>query len=329
MNWRLLAGRLRDAWSEYPATRRAYAAIPEGPNIFVTGTHRSGTTWLAKMLAASGIWYVHEPFAPMKGRWPRSFEYRNSSSPDQNVDALFDEVLGGGFRAALNLPNADHPWMPLRLFNPGFKRMLVKDPLACLLTEYLTTRYRLQTLILFRHPAGFVSSVHRLGWPRGPFLQQFLQDGPLMAEHLARHRKLLEKYSGEDSIASAAALHGALNTVLWNLVKQGIGSPLYFEALCADPMEQLRQLFEELGLPYDDRVRSIHQEACFGKESRVEAYHPHSVARNSLAMADSWKSQLTPAEVRSIREVWEAFDLPMYRDDADWQMGAEMCELRS
>lgn len=319
MNWRLLAGRLRDAWQAYPGVRRRYLAIPEGPHIFVTGAHRSGTTWLAKMLAASGIWYVHEPFGPKKGRWRRSFRYRRSAVPDPAADALFDEILTGGFRAALNMPDADHPLMPLRLFNPGFKRLLVKDPLACLMTEYLTRRYNLQTVILFRHPAGFVSSVNRLGWPRGSFLQQFLEDEPLMAEHLAPHRALLEKYSGEDSVASAAVLHGALNCVLWDFVKQGVGTPLHFEALCADPLEQLRQLFQVLALPYDDHVRAAHHAACYGKKTHIDAYHPHSVSRDSLSMASSWKAQLGHGDIARIRGIWEAFGLPMYQSEADWQ----------
>ena len=33
--------------------------------ILVTGAHRSGTTWIAKMLAlAPGVGYIHEPFSP-------------------------------------------------------------------------------------------------------------------------------------------------------------------------------------------------------------------------------------------------------------------------
>lgn len=59
MNWKLLAGRLRDAWLGYPSARKRIASVPHGRPIFLTGTHRSGTTWLAGMLAASGIWYVH------------------------------------------------------------------------------------------------------------------------------------------------------------------------------------------------------------------------------------------------------------------------------
>ncbi|HUH21151.1 MAG TPA: hypothetical protein VLZ09_04715, partial [Gaiellaceae bacterium] len=44
--------------------------------ILVTGAHRSGTTWVGKMLAlAPGVGYVHEPFNPRfsAGRFDRYF----------------------------------------------------------------------------------------------------------------------------------------------------------------------------------------------------------------------------------------------------------------
>jgi hypothetical protein len=114
LNWKLNAGRLHAAVRDYPRMRRRLASVPAGPALFLTGTHRSGTTWLARMLAASGIWYAHEPFNPNKGRWPEAFTYRRPGTKDTAVDALMGEVLDGGFRAALNLPNADQSWMPLR-----------------------------------------------------------------------------------------------------------------------------------------------------------------------------------------------------------------------
>ena len=37
--------------------------------ILVTGSHRSGTTWVGKMVAVSPpIFYIHEPFNPTHGR---------------------------------------------------------------------------------------------------------------------------------------------------------------------------------------------------------------------------------------------------------------------
>ena len=47
-----------------------------GRPILVTGAHRSGTTWVGKMLAlAPGVAYVHEPFSPKtpKGLSPAPF----------------------------------------------------------------------------------------------------------------------------------------------------------------------------------------------------------------------------------------------------------------
>lgn len=318
MSWKLTAGLLRDAWLAYASTRRTLAAVPSGPPIFLTGTHRSGTTWLAKMLAASGIWYVHEPFNPNKRRWSEAFTYRRPDMRDERVDALMQDVLGGGFRAALNLPHAAHPWMPLRLLNPQMSRMMVKDPLACLLTAYLTRRFSLQTLILFRHPAGFVSSVSRLGWPRGEFLRRFLADEMLMDDHLAPYRALIEKHANEDTIASAAVLHGALTAVLWRFAQDGVGRPLQFETLCADPVGQCALLFRDIGLPYNENVRLQHVRLCHGEARPTGSYHPHAVVRNSMAMTDSWRHQLPRADVRTVRDVWERFNVPLYRDDADW-----------
>lgn len=298
------------------------AAVPAGRPIFLTGTHRSGTTWLAQMLAASGIWYIHEPYAPMKGRWPRAFDFRRSEEPDAKVDAIFEDILGGGFREALNLPNSDHPWMPLRLFRPRFNRLLVKDPLACLLTEYLTRRFQLQTLILFRHPAGFVSSIQRLGWPRASFLRQFLEDEPLMAAHLEPCRATLERCARADDLEAAAALCGALNRVLWRFAAAGVGTAVSFEELCSDPIPRLRHLFMQLGLPYDEGVRDAHVAACLGRAKPSSAYHPHAVNRNSLAMAGAWKAELGAAERARVRVVWEQFDVPLYRADADWAVAS-------
>lgn len=320
MNLRLLAGRLAEAWLEYPCARRRLAEVPAGPPIFLTGTHRSGTTWLAGMLAASGTWYVHEPFAPMKGRWLESFSYRGSHEPDHEVDALFQDVLAGRFRAALGIPNSDHPLMPLRLFGANFGRLLIKDPLACLLCNYLTVRYDLKTLILFRHPAGFVSSLCRLGWPRAEFLRRFLADERLMADHLEPYRSLIERFSKEENVESAAVLHGALNVVLWSNARSGIGTAVQYEDLCRDPMGGLKGLYDQLGLPYDDCVREFHRAACFGLPKGVDAYHPHSVSRNSLASAESWKCQLSSGEVLATRRIWESFEIPLYRDTQDWSM---------
>jgi len=317
-NWKVKVARLWEAWRHYPELRNRIAAVPAGRTIFLSGAPRSGTTWLAKMLAASGIWYVHEPFSPKKGRWDRSFQFREAIKPDPKVDDFFAEVLRGGFRRALKVPYADQALMPVRWIPTPAKRMLIKDPLACLLTQYLTTRFDLQSLLLFRHPAGYVSSVHRLGWPRGAFLRHFLNDARLMDLHLAPYQHLLKRYADEDSVESAAVLHGALNKTLWDFVEAGVGKPVLFESVCRDPIAQLESLFSALGLPYDESVAAFHRQACFGESKSIADYHPHSVVRNSLDMVDGWKKQVRGDELLRIREIWRAFGVPLYSDDSEW-----------
>ena len=66
-----------------------------GKPILVTGTHRSGTTWTARMLAAAPeLGYIWEPFNPLQrpgicaapfGHW---FTYVTRSNEAQYLDPL-------------------------------------------------------------------------------------------------------------------------------------------------------------------------------------------------------------------------------------------------
>lgn len=317
---KLTIGRLRDAWLAYPEARQAIAQFPTGPPVFVGGTHRSGTTWFASMLAEPGLWYIHEPFNPNKGIWPEEFTY---ASPDENrkdINQYMQGLLAGHYRSTANNPNTDHWMMPLRILWPPIRRTMIKDPLACLLTGYLAKHFALQTRILFRHPAGFASSVLRLGWPIGKFLKDFLKRPTLMQDHLQPYVTLLERHQNRDDAAAAAVLHGVLNVVQWNQLQKNTSIGYYiFEDLCQDPLGSFEKIFAEFGLPYTDATRDRHIRLCMKGSSEPSDYHTHAVARNSAAMADSWKSQLTPKQVTEVRLIWNEFRIPLYSEDSQWQ----------
>lgn len=320
-NWKLTVSRLWEAWREYPRQRREIASIPPGPPIFVTGTHRSGTTWVAKMLAVPGLWYVHEPFNPNKGVWKESFTYAPPDRDRRDIDRYFSQLLQGEFRRTADTCNTEHWLMPMRLFRPPIRRLMIKDPLACLLTGYLSRRFDLRTLVLFRHPAGFVSSVTRLGWPIAGFLRSLLTCPNVMDEHLSPYSVLMEKYQDRDDVPSAAVLHGVLNTVLWNQRQTDSRLAYYcFEELCQSPLDSFRHIFQELDLPYTDKTVERHAALCLRGSDSPSDYHPHAVARNSKTMADSWRRQLSARQVWEIRKIWEQFSIPLYSDDRQWRM---------
>jgi len=296
---------------EYPHARREIRDFPPGPPILIAGTHRSGTTWFASMLAEPGLWYVHEPFNPNKHLWPESFTYAAPGSLRPDVDRYFEALLRGEYRSTSNNSNTDHWLMPLRLARPPIGRVMVKDPLGCLLTGYLAARFDLQVRVLFRHPAGFVSSVTRLGWPVGGFLKDFLGRSDLMSDHLEPWRDLMAAHVDRNDAKAAAVLHGALNVVLWNQVQENPSIVYYlFEDLCAEPLERFETIFRELALPYNHQTRQRHVSLCLEGADSPAGYRPHAVARRSGAMATSWKSQLSEPEVLEIRDIWNSFSIP-------------------
>ncbi|WP_158222492.1 sulfotransferase [Rhodopirellula sp. MGV] len=319
MGIKLTVGKLRDAWMEYSKQSRVISQFPGGKPIFIGGTHRSGTTWFAKMLAEPGLWYIHEPYNPNKGFWHEEFSYTSINERSSEIDRYMTGLLRGRYRSTSLNANTDHALMPLRLLRPTIRRVMVKDPLACLLSGYFTKHFDFRTIVLFRHPAGFVSSVLRLGWPIGKFIRSFLNRSDLLDDHLAPFRSLMVKHQDGQDAAAATVLHGLLNTVMWNQVRQNSAITWYqFEDLCRQPIESFREIHATLGLPYDDSTLQRHESLCFQGPSRPDAYHTHAVARRSSAMADSWKQQLSSDQQRMIRNVWDEFEIPLYHDAMEW-----------
>jgi len=318
-NWKVTAGRLKDAWSSYPKALTDFRGFPRGKPVFLTGTHRSGTTWAAAMLAEPGLWYAHEPFMPTKGLWREAFTYADPATTRADIDSLLIKVVAGKHRVASNNPNTDHPLMPLRLFKPPIRRVMIKDPIACLLTGYIAQHFDFDIIVLFRHPAGFAASVTQLGWPVGKFLKQFLADESLMGQHLESYSALLEAYQERDDLEAAAVLHGALNRVLWSQAQGNRNIRQFrFEDLCHAPLDAFRAIFAELGLPYGALTQQRHNVLCARQEKPTQGYHPHAVARNSRSMAEGWKSKVTEAQLHRLRDIWERFEIPMYDESRDW-----------
>ena len=175
--------------------------------ILVAGAHRTGTTWVGKMLAASGeAAYISEPLnvwhRPGVLRIP--IEYWYTYICDQNE---------GGFLTALSETSHFHyhPWAELKslrsrkdmlrmgrdlsIFWKGWflrQRPLFKDPFAVFSAPWFADRLGFQVVITVRHPAAFVSSLKRLNWSFD--FQDLLQQPLLMRDHLEPYRAAIQPH---------------------------------------------------------------------------------------------------------------------------------------
>lgn len=153
--------------------------------LLVTGTNRSGTTWVGKMLQLSGqITEVYEPFndgfkeAHQKVKIPFSGQYHYILPPEEKAMARYlryriDMALRReyqeettSFSSALDLRfKAFKNFVNLQL---GRRFILYKDPIAILSAEWIYRHYNAKVLVLIRHPAAYVASIKRLNWSMGP-----------------------------------------------------------------------------------------------------------------------------------------------------------------
>jgi hypothetical protein len=324
--WKLLLGQLLSSYRRYYGEHKAMLALSPGMPIFITGAYRTGTTWFANMLAIPGIWYFHEPFNPNKGIWQEEFTYFNGNAGNKGADKIMEGILSqrlksGPIAPILHQPRSDHWLMPARILSPKVNRILIKDPIACLMSEYLTQKFHLQTLVLFRHPAGFVGSLKLLQWPVSPRIRQFLYNRDLMEHFLHPYESLMSAVLKKDTIETIAVLYGCINTVLWSFITRNIDmKALIFEEYCSSPLEKFQLLFQSLQLPYNDIIREMHIQLCLKQKSGRDNYRPHDINRNSYDMAFRWKRLLTADEVNKVRSVWEQFELPLYRSAEEWEI---------
>lgn len=316
---KLLIGQVASAWATYPRRAAALRSMDSGTPILVTGMPRSGTTWVGHMLTTPGLWHVHEPFNPNNGCWNKQFTYLRPDEQSGSVDALMEKILSVQLRhLTVNWP-ASHWLMPLRLFKPPVQRILIKAPIASFLSEYITQRYGVQTIVLFRHPAAVVSSLLRLGWPYAFLLDQFLSCEELVEDWLGPYRGMIQKVAKAENAASAAVFYGCINVVLWGFAERNREMTVrQYEDLCANPVEKFKDLFQVLHLPYDETIKQKHIKLCYSPKEGKRDYGPHEVKRNTEDMVTRWRRHLSPQQLTQIRRIWDRFSVPLYKSEKEW-----------
>ncbi|MFN3490932.1 MAG: sulfotransferase domain-containing protein [Anaerolineales bacterium] len=300
--------------------------------ILVTGSHRSGTTWVGKMLAADeNTAYVSEPLnvlhrpgvfrAPVK-YW---YTYINQENENEYLPA-FQELLNFQYHLGLEIKSLrsikDFLRMgrDFRIFskaNLEGQRALIKDPFALFSSAWFAEKLNCQVVITLRHPAGFTSSLKRLGWHFD--FDNLLNQPLLMRDHLEKDRHAMQTVDKND-----IATQGAL---LWKLIYRFVylTSNLFphfnlvrHEDLSLDPVTGFQNLYQKLNLDFTEKVKTkILNSTSSENPSKLSKRKTHSVHLDSRANLDNWKKILTPEEIKKIRNITEDTSRHFYSEQ-DW-----------
>jgi hypothetical protein len=297
----------------------------------VTGAHRTGTTWVGKMLAASGqAGYISEPLnlwhrpgvlsAPLQ-HW---YTYICAENERAYLSAL-QETLGFQY----------HPWREIRslrsrkdllrmardwgIFTQGRflrQRPLLKDPFAIFSAPWFHDRLGCQVVITVRHPAAFASSLKRLGWD---FDFSHLLAQPLLM------RDLLEPYRGqmeamravpEDIIGQASLLWQITYEIAARFCERYPDFQVVrHEDLSLDPLDGFQKLYKILDLDFTPKAQKIISDSSSAENpGEVSQKAVHAVRLDSRANLHNWKRRLQAQEIERVRLLTQVTARHFYPD---------------
>ena len=290
--------------------------------ILVTGSHRSGTTWVGRMLAeAPSLLYIHEPFsvtdAPSRGicntEFRHWFTYVNEENEGifhrafRNTIALKYDLIGGTktYRTAQGWRELRREYISFLKHRRAGHKALIKDPMAFFSAGWLAQRFDMNVVMVIRHPAAFVSSIKKLEWQH-PF-SHFLEQPALMRDHLGCFAEDIREY--------AAREHDLIDqgVLLWKLIhftifqyRQAHPDWIFVrhEDLSLAPSEQFQRLYNHLGLAYTEHAQQVIQSFSSSSnpsDTDAPVGSEEILKRNSASNIWNWKTRLTTSEIEKIR----------------------------
>jgi hypothetical protein len=302
--------------------------------VLVTGAHRSGTTWVGKMLTAGGqLAYISEPLnvhhRPGVMRVPveRWYTYLTNENEARYLTA-FQETLAVNYHWGLELASLRSLKDALRMARDGFRfargrlsrvPALLKDPFAVFSARWFAERLDCRVVFVVRHPAAFASSLKRYGWTFN--FEHLLRQPLLMRDWLDPfHEDMRDVQQDQDNAIASAAL-------LWRLVYHVVGRlcdqrPEFIlarhEDLSLNPVAGYQDLYDALGLEFTPKAElAVSRASSADNRGEISVASKYSVNLDSRANLANWRKRLTTDEIAYIREA-TADVTARYYSDEDW-----------
>lgn len=303
--------------------------------ILVTGAHRTGTTWVGKMLSASDeTAYISEPlnvlhrYGIMRAQVPNWYLYIHPNNQLLYETALKETILLRyhawleikSLRSTKDFLRMMRDW---RIFHTGKKLNqcpLLKDPFAVFSIPWFYHALGCQVVVTVRHPAAFASSLKRLNWPFD--FNHLLSQAELMRDWLEPFRpQMLAMIDQPEDIIGQASLLWCMVYYVVQKYQQKIPGliTVRHEDLSMDPIGGFMQLYDQLGLHFTQDAREMILTASSSENPKeLSKKKVHTVRLDSRANIDNWKHRLQKDEIERVREF--TIDIArLYYPEESWE----------
>lgn len=268
--------------------------------ILVTGVPRSGTTWLARLLADS-------PGTCEPGREPMNPRGRQHALG--GTLSRWSRVSSLSTRQAIALRTAYqgvNPWTFSRFghhqvgaLRPN-SRIVVKDPFALLSLPHIVDVTHARVVLVYRHPGAVLASYRRMGWSVD--LRELITS--LVADEWATERRWdliddLQMARSRDDAEQMATFWNVLHVLALEDLPAG-SVIVSHRDLAAGGVNRASPLFEELGLQLTDAVRDqLSQSTATADDAR----QLHRLDRSPAHVAESWRNDVDRVTVRTLEDL--------------------------
>lgn len=266
--------------------------------ILVSGSGRSGTTWLANIITACpGFGYIFEPFDHRKLPEAKIFPLRTYMRPEENHPERAEfvkRVLGGKIH---------NSWTDRENKNFFVWKYLIKSIRANLMLAWIDCNFHCPIIYIIRHPCAVVLSKMKSNWDT--HLDVFLEQEELMRDYL----------NGFKNIIRAAKKPLQKHTVMW-CIENAIPLDQFkkhdwiictYEELCHNKEEEVNRIFARLGLKRTKQVNSA-----------INSYYQtreDSAVRIGKDPVYEWKNQLSKTDIADILAIVKDFGIELYGED--------------
>lgn len=305
--------------------------INKNTPILVTGHHRSGTTWVGKVLSkAPRTGYIHEPFN-ISNNW---YYYTNKIKTwffhiDESNQEIFHPLLKKTFSFNLSIKDqkklSSEKYLHYLYFFTIFKyyqilqfKPLIKDPIAFFSAGWIADEFNCKVIVTIRHPASFVASLKVKKWKfnfnnfyRQKHLMEKLEPFAAEIEKMSLNQ---EKYSIIDQ-----------GILLWRIFAHQTNEykkkyPNWFIIrhmdLINNPKDSFKKIFEYCDLRFTDKTGKF-LERTMSSNNPKEVKNTNDVFRDTHSLLMLWKKRLSSSEVEKLREGVEDYYYYFY-NDGNW-----------
>lgn len=305
--------------------------------IIVTGLHRSGTTWLGRVIRKTGeVASLHEPFNKAFGMcgvpdWYPYYEQSTQSPENAIVEKLIADLFGG--RAQYLWRHPEHSAfknlvrkligsrsereyrLAVRSKSP---RVMLKDPFCLFLSGFLIEKYDARVVVIVRHPAAHLVSMRRMNWV-----------APLAT--LLKHRAFREKLAFDFPDRTPEELPEIdVNSYFWLAAHRYILSlresfpdrvlVCRHEDISREPVPNILSICSFLNIDGPGPAVDYAAESTSGSVVRPADRQLHSFSRDGQALTNYWRRVLSRTEVDHVRDIVAPISHEFY-DESDWFVG--------